>query len=370
MKRVLHILGGLDRGGAESFILNAWRNIDRDKYQFDIITFMKPRNGKKFAYEDELIRGGAKIYRIEDNRIKAPWKFQNDIAKIVKDGKYSIIHSHIDFMSALSLAGARKGGATALISHSHNTLNANLTSWPKKFVYSILRKRLLSVSRKRLACGQKAGEFLYGEKNDFTVIPNGINFANFSFSDTWRKKLREEYGIGKKSVVFLNVGRLEKVKNQAWLIQVFEKALKKGGDYYLFIIGDGSLKDTLTDQINSSPAKNRIFLLSSRDTINQYYSLADVFVLPSTFEGVPTVGIEAQASGLRCIFSNLVPSEVAASDNCAFLPLQQSTWVRAFSAKYPKINRVNAPQSDKIQVFNIKNSVKQLEAVYDSFDHS
>lgn len=366
MKRVLHIIGGMDRGGAESFIMNAWRNIDHKKYQFDIVTFMKPRNGKKFAYEDELVAGGAKILCIKDNRIRAPRKFENDIANIVREGKYEIIHSHIDFMSTLSLAGAKKGGAKTLISHSHNTYNKNLDSKFKKIASTFLRLRLNRLATRRLACGEEAGKFLYGKNADFSVIPNGINISNFSFSQKYRDELRKKYGLKKHTKVILNVGRLEEVKNQAWLIRVFEAIFEKQPDSALFIIGDGSLHDALEAKIAHSSAKERIFLLASRADINKYYSLADIFALPSTFEGVPTVGIEAQASGLTCLFSTFVPQETKVLPESRFLPIDtRQPWKKAIlSFSIPNSREVSGKYLVK---FDIKNSAKKLEEIYDSF---
>lgn len=364
-KRVLHIIGGLDRGGAESFLMNAWRNIDKTKYQFDILTFMQPREGKKFVFEDELVKGGAKIYRIADNRIKAPWKFKRDIANIVKEHNYNIVHSHIDFMSSLSLEGAKMGGAKNLISHSHNTFNKNLRSPAKAFVAFFMRRKLNKVATKKLACGQDAGEFLYGKDQIFTVIPNGINLAKFVYNKSARAKLRKEYNLADSTKVLLNVGRLEDVKNQSWLIHLFEDIYKEQPDSALFIIGDGALKDTLQAEIEQSTARGHIFLLPSRQDINDYYSLADAFVLPSKFEGVPTVGIEAQAAGLTCFFSTLVPREVKASQKVAFLEIDsKDKWKRELLAFRP--SKTRTPDNSSLEKYNIKNSVKKLELAYDS----
>lgn len=365
MKRILHIIGGLDRGGAESFIMNAWRNIDRKKYQFDIVTFMQPRDGKKFAFEDELIRGGAKIYRVKDNRMKAPWKFENDIAKIVREGNYQIVHSHIDFMSALSLKGAKKGGAIHRISHSHNTFNKNLYSPIKKLVSVVLRAKLNKIATKKLACGIDAGKFLYGEGQEYTVINNGIDTEKFFFSAKYRKELRDKYKLGPKTKIILNAGRLEEVKNQAWLIDVFDKYHKDDSNSALFIMGDGALKSVLQEKIAQTESKKSIFLLDSQPDINKYYSMADIFALPSKFEGVPTVGIEAQVSGLPCLFSTAVPPETKILDNTEFLPIDSDDiWLE----KIKMLNNLEQRSvlKSKIKRYDIHNSVKKLEEVYDS----
>ena len=366
MKRILHIIGGLDRGGAESFLMNTWRNIDHKKYQFDILTFMQPRDGKKFAFEDELIKGGAKIYRVKDNRVKAPWKFEKDVAKIVKEGNYEIVHSHIDFMSALSLKGAKMGGAKYLVSHSHNTFNANLYSPFKKAVSAILRRKLNKLATKKLACGIDAGKFLYGENQDYTVINNGIATEKFFFNANFRKELRKKYKLGDETKIILNVGRLEEVKNQAWLIDAFNKAFKKRPDSALFILGDGSLKESLKEKANELASKKQIFILDSQPDINKYYSMADVFALPSKFEGVPTVGIEAQVSGLPCLFSVFVPKETKISDSAKFLDINSDEdWIKEFISV--EVQKKRSASGSKIDKYDIHNSVKKLEEIYDSF---
>lgn len=369
MKRILHIIGGLDRGGAESFLMNAWRNIDRKKYQFDIVTFMSPREGDKYAFENELIAGGAKIYHIKDTRFRAPWKFENDIAKIVRGGHYNIVHSHIDFMSALSLKGAKKGGAKGLISHSHSTYNSNLDSKFKKIVSYFLRKRLNSVVQVRLACGENAGKFLYGEGKDFTVIPNGIDLNKFSFSKENRESLRREFGLDKNTRIVLNVGRLEAVKNQEFLIQAFEDLAKKEKNSALFIIGNGSLEDSLKKRIADSTVKKHVFLLPSRGDVDRFYSMADIFALPSTFEGIPTVGIEAQASGSKCLFSVFVPSETKILDSTIFLDIDSpEDWANAMLEPVPNsTERQEIKMPSGIRKFDIRNSVKKMESVYASF---
>lgn len=368
MKRILHIIGGLDRGGAESFIMNAWRNINKTKYQFDILTFLPPQNKKKFAYEDELIAGGAKIYRIDDNRIRRPWKFEADIAKIVHENHYDTVHSHIDFMSAISLAGAKKGGAKYLISHSHNTYNKNLDSFIKRVASYFLRRRLNALASMKLACGKKAGEFLYGKGSNFVIIPNGINLANYAFSMEANKELRSNFGLNAKTKVILNIGRLETVKNQAFLIEAFEIFAAKKPDSALFIIGDGSLKHFLEERISHSSAKEKIFLLPSRADVNRFYSMADIFALPSTFEGVPTVGIEAQSCGLNCLFSVFVPRETKAVPSSRFLAIDDpQVWAKAFRVtNIDPSKRSDALGSKRLQLFDIKKSVKKLEAAYDS----
>lgn len=361
MKKILHIIGGMDRGGAESYIMNTLRNIDRKKYDFTILTFLAPRDGKKYAYADELKKLGVKMVSVVDNRFRHPNKFINDVAKVVSDGKYDIVHSHIDFMSALSLAGARKGGAKVRIAHSHNTFNSKFESKRMRAVAAILRKKLNREATIRLACGKDAGEFLYGENKEYTIIHNGIDLKKFAYDVDARKKMRDEMKISGKAMVFLNIGRFEAQKNQEQLINIFSDYVRKHGDARLVIIGEGSLKQNIEDKIASERLEESISLLPAQDNMERYYSMADIFVLPSLFEGVPTVGIEAQASGMKCLFSDKVPIETKLLDSAEFLPLEDN-WTSHIEKASRRDKALDEP---KVQEYSIKNTVKTLEAVYD-----
>lgn len=361
MKKILHILGGLDRGGAESFLMNMFRNIDRSKYKFGVVTFMQPLDGDKFVFEDELREMGIKLYRVEDTRFKNPRKFEADIAKIVKDGGYDIVHSHIDFMSALSLTGAKKGGAKVRIAHSHSTNNSKINSKKMQLISAVLRKKLNGVATERVACGQAAGEFLFGKKQRFTVVPNGIELEKFRFNSNTRHKMREQCGFDDDAIILLHIGRLEAVKNQERLIDIFGDYSRKHKNAYLIIIGDGSLKKAIEDKIAGERLGEKVLLMPSQSGIERYYMMADIFLLPSLFEGVPNVGIEAQASGMKCLFSDKVPAETKLIDSTEFIPLD-GDWLSAIK---PVEDRGAAIKDPRMKEFDVKNTVKKLEAIYD-----
>ena len=364
MKTVLHIVGGMDRGGAESYIMNTLRNIDRSKYHFIIATFIEPADGKKYVFEDELEKLGVELVRLRDTRFSKPRDFEKQIENIVRKRGVDIVHSHIDFMSALSLAGAKNGGAQKRIAHSHNTNNANLKSPIKRFASVFLKRRLNKLATHRIGCGQAAGEFLFGN-HPFTVVSNGIDIDKFKFDKTIRKKLRNQYKIKNTATVWISVGRLEEVKNHKFLIDLLHDHFNDS-DTYLFILGNGTLHDKLEEQISSLGLKKKVYLLSARDDINEYYSLADFFVLPSFFEGVPTVGIEAQTNGLKCLFSDKVSTEVKMLDSSEFLPLDDiNKWVDLLKKQPPIDDRLKYLHDKSVQAYNIKKTVKKLEEIYD-----
>lgn len=363
--KILHVIGGLDRGGAEAYIMNSLRNLDLKKFKIGIVTFMPPNDGKKYSYEDELKKMGVKLYHVVDNRFRHPRRFINDIAKIVREEKYDTVHSHIDFMSALSLAGAKKGGATKRIAHSHGSNNEKLNSKIIRIISVYLRHRLNRLATHRLACGEVAGKFLYGKNKDFTVIHNGIDLQQFRFNPNTRKKMRDKCDFGENDVILLNIGRLEKVKNHTRLIDIFGDYSRKNKNSHLIIIGDGSLHDELEDKIASERLEDKVTLLPAQAGVERYYMMADVFVMPSLFEGVPTVGVEAQACGMKCLFSDTVPVETKLLDSTEFIPLSGSDWLGHIVPNDTK-QRSNAVKESAIQEYDIKNTVKKLEAIYEA----
>lgn len=358
--KILHVIGGMDRGGAESYIMNTLRNIDRKKYQCDILVFLAPREDDKYFYQDELKKLGVEIIRVKDNRFRHPLKFIADVQKVLEDGKYDAIHSHIDFMSALTLTAARKAGVKKRISHSHNTNNSKFESKKMRVIAASLRRKLNREVTDRLACGIDAGKFLYGAKKDFTVIHNGIDLQKFRYNSNTRNMMRAKFDIDENAMVLLNVGRFEAQKNQEHLIDLFGDYVRKDKTAKLVIIGEGSLKRELEDKIASERLGKSVVLLPAQGDMERFYSMADVFVLPSLFEGVPTVGIEAQASGMTCLFSDKVPEETKLLDSVKFLPLDDS-W-NAYIVK--STDRAAAVKNEKVLEYDIKSTVKALEKVY------
>lgn len=359
--KILHIIGGMDRGGAELYIMNTLRNIDRKKFHCDILTFMPPRDGKEYVFANELKELGVKIIKVEDNRFRHPRRFMRDVENVLRDGKYDAVHSHIDFMSCLTLSAARKAGVEKRFSHSHSTNNSKINNVAMKLVCKVLRRGLNRNVTTRLACGKDAGEFLYGKGKPFTIIRNGIDLQKFRYNANTRRMMRAKYDIDEEAIVFLNIGRFEAVKNQEQLINIFADYYRKDKRARLVIIGEGSLEQNIRDKIASERLQDVVLLLPSQDNVECFYSMSDIFLLPSLFEGVPTVGIEAQANGMKCLFSANVPSEAKLIDDTEFISLEDN-WTSHITISGRK--RGDAFSEPSVQAYNIENTVLKLEEVY------
>jgi len=316
----------MHRAGLETMLMNYYRHIDRTQIQFDFLTHRPERSD----YDDEIEELGGKIYRAP--RLypqNYPAYFAYMKAFFAEHPEYTIVHSHIDSMSYLPLRAAKKAGVPVRIAHSHNT------AIDKDFKYILkqyFRSRILSVSNVHFACGEEAGRFLFKDR-PFEVIPNAIEPERFVFDETVRAAKRQELGVQDKWVIG-HIGRLSYQKNHRFLMDMFANLLKAEPNAVLLLVGTGEKEQELREQVNALQLGESVRFLGNRNDPNELYQAMDVFVLPSRFEGIPVVGVEAQYAGLPCVFSDKVPHEVAFTRRCTFLPLNagDDAWIQAVLA--------------------------------------
>lgn len=357
MIRILQCVNDMHRAGLETMLMNYYRNIDRTKIQFDFLTHRPYRSD----YDDEIEKMGGKVYyapRLYPQNYPNYFKWMKNFFK--EHPEYKIVHSHIDTMSYLPLLAAKKAGVPIRIAHSHNT------SLDKDFKYLLkqyFRLRINSVCTHRLACGKEAGTFLFGNR-DFKVIPNAIDAEKFYFNKDLRDEKRKELGLVGKFVVG-HVGRLSYQKNHKFLIEIFNELLKKESDSILLLVGVGEKEEELRRQVKNLGIDDKVRFLGNRSDVNELYQAMDVFVMPSFFEGIPVVGVEAQFADLPCIFSDKVPEEVKFSSKVEFISLsaEYNIWVN----RIENLRRENQRDSNKNcydSAYNIKKSNYILSNYY------
>jgi glycosyltransferase involved in cell wall biosynthesis len=361
--RILYIHGGVMKsGGTESYMMNYYRNIDRTKIQIDFIV----HGFEKGVYDDEIEKLGGRIYHVP---VKSKNLLGNYIAikKIMKSGKYKIVHSHMDAMSYVPLKIARKYEVPIRIAHSHN--NSYLTSNPIKIkINDYAKKRLPNEATLLFACSKLAGEWLYGKDNMDRVelIPNAIDVERFSFNSETRRQIRQELNLNNDDVVIGHIGRFEYQKNHDYLIQIFERLHKTSDKYKLILIGDGSMKEAIKQKCEQKGLSKYMIFLNSRKDVCKYYNAFDLFCMPSHFEGLSVVMIEAQTNGLKCITSDTVSKEVNITGNVSFIPIKNENldmWVRAIFAS--DIARdINALEKVVKAGYSIKEAATELEKKY------
>ena len=299
--RILQITGGMNMGGIENFIMNIYRNIDRNKIQFDFLIHQE----EKQIFEDEINFLGGKVFRIPSLAKVGHFKYLKGLRDFfLSHQEYQIIHSHYNTISGIILKEARKCSIKNRISHSH-------TAYPKyKLLESIYKNYSKYLLRKNateyLACSKEAGEWLYGKNKKFKIIKNGIDINKFLFDEKIRKSEREKLGMKEFSILCL--GRLSKEKNHMFLLEVMEEINKKEKDITLYIVGMGILENQLKQEVKNRKLENVKFLGVQKE-VYKLLNAMDLMVFPSIYEGLGIVAIESQSNGLTVLASENIPDE-------------------------------------------------------------
>jgi glycosyltransferase involved in cell wall biosynthesis len=356
--RVLMVNRTMDRGGAETLIMNLYRSIDRSKVQFDFLLHCN----YKSAYEDEITSLGGRIYKIPHYNLINEISYRKHIRDFLKDHpEYRIIHGHNINSCPVYLDIARKAGLRT-ISHCHCTSNG---SGPLAWVRDLRKMSLYRIAEFRFACSTEAGLWAYRNKADFRIIRNGISTAEFRNNPKARSEIRSELGISPSTFVLGHVGRLQKEKNHRFLIDTFSEFHKKHPDSKLMIVGEGALKQQLEEKTKSMGLEDSVIFTGMRTDVGRLLNAMDVFVFPSFFEGLPVTLVEAQCSGLPCIVSDHITTEVDATDLIRRLPLSASAgeWASEVE-KSMEIKRTDRSEEVIKAGYEISSTASELQEFY------
>lgn len=363
MLRVLHVIGKMDRAGAETLIMNIYRNIDRSKIQFDFLLYSL----EKGDYDKEIIELGGKIYRMPSfkgyNYLDLARKTKNFFDK----HPYKIVHGHIGSLAPMYLFFAKKKGAFT-IAHSHSTDSTIL--W-KRIVHSLLSRPVVYIADFYFGCSYQAGVDRFGknivESNRYKIIKNAIDVDSFSYSQKRHAQLKEDYNLSEK-IIFGHVGRFDEQKNHKYLLQIFKRVSEKIDNAVLLLVGRGELENAIKKDIIKFGLEEKVKLLGVREDIPDLMNLFDVFVFPSLYEGLGIVCIEAQAAGLPCFVSDTVPDEAIVSDNIWKLSLNSSAeeWTSVIVKQIKTFSRKDSTASVRKAGYDIKTEVCDLISFYES----
>ena len=318
MIRVLHSVSNMDRAGLETMLMNYYRHIDREKVQFDFLA-NKPKPG---AYEDEVRELGGRIFVSPGfNPVKLP-KYRAFMKNLFAEHpEIQIVHAHNGALAYYALREAQRNGIPHRIAHSHNSrINWDL-KWPIK---QYCRAHMKKAATDFWGCGELAVEFYFGKQiaqsKSYTLIRNALEDERFIYQPQVRERLRRKYQLGDRFVLG-HVGRFMYQKNHTFLIDIFAQVHRQNPNTVLFLIGEGELEGKIREKIARLGLTDSVVFTGSIPNVNEMYQMMDVFLLPSLYEGLPVVGIEAQASGVPCIFSDTVTEEVRITDVTEFIPL-------------------------------------------------
>lgn len=350
---VLHVVGKLNIGGAESRIMDLYRNIDREKVQFAFCQHTK----EHCAFEDEIESLGGKIYRVPRFNVKNYFAYKKAWEEIFRaHPEIKVVHGHMTSTAAIYLPIAKKAGVEVTIAHARS---AGVDPGLKGKLTRFLRRNLYKKCDYRFTCSKIAGEAVFGDQSQdakkATFIPNAIDVDKFAFDEKTREQIRSELGIGDKFVIG-HVGRFSHMKNHKYMLQILEQCVsiekeKKLSKTVLMFLGDGELKEEIADQAATLGLSDRVLFMGNKKDVYRYYQAMDYFLLPSLYEGLPGTAIEAQASGLSGILSDAVTEEAVVTDLLQMRSIQEDAyaWAKEIMAEN---QRYYAIEEDKSKLEN------------------
>jgi glycosyltransferase involved in cell wall biosynthesis len=357
--KILQVVPNMQSGGLENYIMNMLRNIDRDKFHFD---FLEHHSARSF-FDGEIESLGCTIHRIPVIDDKNVLRYRKELKQLFAEEQYQIIHSHMSSTAFIHLKEAERSNIPVRIIHSHN---ASCLRTPKGIVKNALARRAKLHANIRLACSTEAGHFLYGASS-FVLAKNAINTKRFSFDQGKREDTRNNLGIDSSTFVIGHIGRFNLQKNHKFLIRIFNEFHQIMPNSKLILLGDGEEKSTIHNEVSALGLEQSVLFEEVSDTPENYYAAFDAFVLPSLFEGLPLVGIEAQCSGLPCFFASTITQEADVSDRAHYLDLDigPRAWAEELLLISRSNNRYGYDQKVSDAGYEAQKNAKLMEKFYE-----
>ncbi len=361
--RILQVTGIMDLGGAENLIMNIYRHLDRSKIQFDFVE----NSESKGYFDDEITSLGGKIYHCPHYNGKNHFTYKkwwkDFFSKHSKE--YRIVHGHIGSTAAIYLSIAKKYGLYT-IAHSHNTHGKDFRS----FLYRVYSYPTRYIADYFFACSYEAGKDRFGERivNDptkFSLLKNAIDTDRFKYDLLVREEYRDKLEVQDKKVVG-HIGRFVGQKNQAFLIDIFKEIYDSDSSYVLLMIGEGPDKEEIKNRVKFLGVDKNVIIMNPVSDVEKYYQAMDVFVLPSLFEGLALVTVEAQCSGLKLFLSDTISKEcIVTSNQVRMISLSKSPkqWAKEIMESVPYVRKDGSYEVVK-NGFDAHNTTKSLQNFY------
>ncbi len=369
--RVLHVIGGMNRGGIETWLMNVLRHIDRERFQIDFLVHTR----QQCAYDEELLAMGCRI--IPGGNPRHPLQYALRFRAVLKEyGPYDIVHSHVHYYSGFVLLIAYLSGVRARIAHSHNDTSHELSTSGifRKWYITWMRTAIHFLASSKLAISYQSASDLYGtnwdQDNRTKVLYYGIDLTRFR-QKADRQQIRYGLGIPEEAFVIGHIGRMVPQKNHEFLIQITRCARETIPQLKLLLIGNGPLRGEIECQIRREALEDIVMMAGERQDIPAILRAIDVFLFPSRFEGFGLVLLEAQACGIPCLISDRIPEEVKIIPELVqekSLSESPGDWAKSALELYRTVQELRIDPLVEIEKksFDIASSVKRLENLYRS----
>ena len=343
-------------------IMNLYRNIDREKVQFDFVE----NTSEEAAFDQEILRLGGRIFRCPHYTGCNHFLYRKWWIRFLRDygQDYSIVHGHLGSTAAIYLKIANRFGLFT-IAHSHNT---NLMQTKEDFLYAAVSFPVRYIADYFFACSQMAGKSRYGKKiasgNCYALLNNAIDAKSFAYNQGERESWRDRFALG-DSLVVGHIGRFNEQKNHRFLLEIFKEVQNLHGNAKLLLVGDGDLRKEIESRAEELEIRDRIIFAGVRSEIPQIVQAMDVFLFPSLYEGLPVTLVEAQAAGLPCVISDRITREIMLTDLIRFCSLEEvpCEWAKCVLQAGKQARRET---TDEIisSGYDIRHTTEQLTAFY------
>ena len=370
--RILHVVGGMDPGGLETWLMHVLRNLDGDRFEFAFLDHSRrPR-----AYNEEIQSLGSQVLHCPFSR--RPVAYRSCFREILaKHGPFDVVHSHVHHFSGFVLKLARAAGVKARIAHSHNDTSSvqAQSSLPRKAYFALMKRWIANHATSGLGCTGASAAALFGRSwhNDprWKILHYGLDLRPFAtVSDGTH--VRHAFGWPDDAYVVGHVGRFMPQKNHAFLIKIAEAAARAEPRFRLLLIGEGELRPEIESQVRQAGLSERVVFAGLRSDIPFLMrNVMDAFLLPSRYEGLPLVVIEAQAAGLPAVISDTVNNEVdvvPALITRMSLSDSPGNWAHALLSHCDSVppNRDEALTKLVNSDRNVEHCVRTLESLYEN----
>ena len=307
-EKILHVTGAMNVGGTETMLINLYRKINK-KIEFHFISYSK----SQAFYDGEIESLGGKVIRLNPPNEVGFITSIKDIKKVIKEnGPYDAVHTHMLFNCGIAMIAAYLSGIKVRVTHAHTTSDDS-SSFVRKIYINLMRFFIKVFSTDFIACSNSAGKYLFGNNiicnKKYKVLPNYIEYENF-INNNDKSNFREELRIKNDDIVICHIGRFITAKNHEFLIDMAKEMIQKNNKVKLVLVGDGDLKNTIENKVKSIGIEKNVYFTGIRKDIPSILSSVDLFILPSIYEGLGLVLLEAQASKVPCLVSEAIQPEV------------------------------------------------------------
>jgi glycosyltransferase involved in cell wall biosynthesis len=369
-RRILHVVSSLERGGIDLWLMQVLRRIDRDSYQLDFMIL----NERRGVFEQEALSLGSHI--VQSPQRRNPWRLRRDFKRALRrHGPYDVVHGHVHHFNGLVLALAARHGVRCRIAHSHNDTRVVEAGapWRRRLYLRLTKRWIRHYATQRIAVSRSAAEDLFGPEwrrdSQCRIIPCGIDFAAFA-GHASRSTARQGLGLPEDALIIGHVGRFDQRKNHRFLLEIAAELLARNQHACLLLVGDGELMSQIKTRAQQLRIEDRVFFTGDRADIPMLMQAMDVFVLPSIYEGLGLVLLEAQAMGIPCVLSDGLPEEADVLPSLMHrMPLTApaAAWaeliLRTVDAPRPTADQAWKALSES--EFTIERSIESLLQVYE-----